>query len=282
MSDFWEQLSHIGTPTLQQVVDVAVVSYLTYRLLLMIRGSRAWRVIGGIIIYLLLWVASDLLGLRTVHFILDKALVLGPVALVILLLPEMRTALEGFGRLGFWPDRLGGGEEQTDAETVEELVSAVAELSANRAGALVVIERSKRMPELERNGVQLNARVSGSLLGSIFHGLGPLHDGAVMVRGNSIIAAACQLPTSEMRLKPHMHMRHRAAVGVTEGTDAIAIVVSEERGKISVALDGRIQEDLTHSELRDLLNSLLRSPDRHSALKLNKKKVHEDERASVG
>lgn len=283
MSDFWDQLTHLGAPTLQQVVDVAVVSYLMYRLLLMVRGSRAWRIIGGIIIYLLLWFASDLLGLRTVRFILDKALVLLPIALVILLLPELRSALEGFGRLGFWPDRLGGGEEQTDAETVEELVAAVVELSATRAGALIVVERSKKMPELERNGVQLNARVSGSLLGSIFHGVGPLHDGAVMIRGNSIIAAACQLPTTEARLKPHMHMRHRAAVGVTEGTDAVSIVVSEERGLISVAMDGNIQEGLTHTELREILNAILRSASRHSSLlRFAKRKTKEDERASVG
>jgi diadenylate cyclase len=282
LEEFWYQVTHLGPPTMQQLVDIAVVSYLTYRLLLMVRGSRAWRVIGGIVIYLLLWFASDILGLRTVHFILDKALVLAPVALVILLLPELRSALEGFGKLGFWPERLGGGEERTDAATIDELVAAAAELSSARTGALIVIERSRKMPEVETNGVRLNARVSSSLLGSIFYGDGPLHDGAVMIRGNTAVAAACQLPLSEGPLKPHMHMRHRAAIGVTEGTDAVSIIVSEERGRISVALDGRIREELSPAELRELLNSLLRSQKPSLRSRVSRKRESEDERAAVG
>ncbi|MGI8924954.1 MAG: diadenylate cyclase CdaA [Fimbriimonadales bacterium] len=283
MEDFWYQISHLGKPTALQIIDLTVVAYLVYRLLLMVRGSRAWRIIGGIVIYLVLWFASDLLGLRTIHFILDRALILGPVALVILLLPELRSALEGFGKLGFWPERLGGGEEHVGAKTVEEIVEAVAELSASATGALIVVERSRKMPEVESNGVQLNAEVTAALLGSIFYGAGPLHDGAVMVRGNSVVAAACQLPLTDGPLKPHMHMRHRAAVGATDGTDAVSIVVSEERGIISVALDGRIREDLSPAKLRDLLNSLLRAEIKPSPLsRMNKKKVQEDERASVG
>lgn len=281
MDELKFQLTHFAAPTLQQILDIAVVAYLTYRLLLMVRGSRAWRIIGGIVIYLLLWFASDLLGLRTIHFILDKALVLGPVALVILLLPELRSALEGFGKLGFWPERLGGGEDQTDRETIEAIVSAASELSRNRRGALMVIERSRKLPEIEKTGIALNARVSAALLESVFYGENPLHDGAAMIRGNTLVAASCQLPLSEMRLKPHMHMRHRAAVGASEGTDAVCIIVSEERGLISIAQDGRIQESINPENLRELLNMLLTPSNKQLSFARTSKKKAEDEKAAV-
>lgn len=257
LEQFWSQFVDDGTTLAIQILDVLVVAYLIYRLLLLVRGSRAWRILGGIVIYMLFWFLSGLFGLRTLHFILDKALILGPVALVILLLPELRSALEGFGKLGFWPGRFGGGEEPTRAATIEEIVSGVAELSAGNMGALIVIERSRQMPEIERTGVSVDAAVSAAMLIQLFFDRTPLHDGAVLIRGDRIVAAACQLPLSEGKLPPHMHLRHRAAVGITEQTDAIAIVVSEERGTISAAIDGRIRETMTPNDLRDLLKSNL-------------------------
>lgn len=283
VEQFWYQITHLGTPALWQIVDVALVSYLVYRLLLMVRGSRAWRIIGGVVIYLVLWFITDVMELRTIHFLLEKGLVLGPVALVILLLPELRSALEGFGKLGFWPERLGGGEEDVSTKVIDEIVDAVTDLSTTSTGALIVIERSRHMPEIEASGVPLHANVSGTLLESLFYGANPLHDGAVLIRGNSVVAAACQLPLTDSHLRPHMHMRHRAAVGATESTDAISIVVSEERGCISVAMDGRIREDVTPLQLRDLLSQQLR-PERSQKTLLNfgSKKERDDEKASVG
>ncbi|MEO7453662.1 MAG: diadenylate cyclase CdaA [Fimbriimonadales bacterium] len=283
VEQFWYQITHLGTPALWHIVDVALVSYLIYRLLLMVRGSRAWRIIGGVVIYLVLWFVTDVLELRTIHFLLEKGLVLGPVALVILLLPELRSAIEGFGKLGFWPDRLGGGEEDVSIRVIDEIVGAVSDLATTQTGALIVIERSKTMPEIEASGVPLHADVSATLLESLFYGTNPLHDGAVMIRGNSIVAAACQLPLTDSSLRPHMHMRHRAAVGATESTDAISVVVSEERGSISVAMDGRIREDVTTAQLRDLLGQQLR-PERTGKARLGfgGKKERDDEKASVG
>jgi diadenylate cyclase len=283
VEQFWYQITNLGTPTLWQIVDVALVAYLIYRLLLMVRGSRAWRIIGGVVIYLVLWFVTDVLELQTIHFLLEKGLVLGPVALVILLLPELRSAIEGFGKLGFWPDRLGGGEEDVSTKVIDEIVDAVSDLATTQTGALIVIERSKTMPEIEANGVPIHANVSATLLESLFYGAHPLHDGAVMIRGKSIVAAACQLPMSDSALRPHMHMRHRAAVGATESTDAISIVVSEERGSISVAMDGRIREDLSPTQLRDLLSQQLRSErTQKTRLTLGKKEERDDEKASVG
>ena len=135
-----------------------------------------------------------------------------------------------------------------------------AELAAQRVGALIVVEKGSSMDEIAANGVMLNARISAPMLGSIFFGKNPLHDGAVIVRGDTLLAAACRLPLSESsRLDQSVHMRHRAAVGVTEGIDCVAVVVSEERGTISVAMEGRLIKMTGPSDLRDILNAELRN-----------------------
>jgi diadenylate cyclase len=249
------------------VVDILLVAYLIYRLLLLVRGTRAWRILMGIIFFLgMLWL-SDALQLNTLHWILDRATLLAPVALVILFLPELRQAVEGIGKLGLWP-KFGSGfgvgaEERAEARTVEEIVAAVAELAAASTGALIVVEKGTPLTEIASNGVQLDAKVSAPLLISIFFEKNPLHDGAVIVRGDTIVSAACRLPLSEsQRLDQHVHMRHRAAVGVTEALDCIAIVVSEERGTISFANEGRLKRLPSHLELREMLNAHLRDDGR--------------------
>jgi diadenylate cyclase len=245
--------------SLVDVVDVLVVAYLLYRLLMLVRGSRAWRIVLGIVTFVFVLALSKYLQLHTLNWLMDKATILGPVALVILFLPELRQAIEGFGKLGFWPQKLGLNDTQFEAHTVEEIVAAVAELAAQSVGALIVIERGAPLDEIVANGVLVQARVSAPLIGSIFYEGNPLHDGAVVVRGDRIEAAACRLPLSEsVRLDQNVHMRHRAAVGVTEMLDCISIVVSEERGTISIAADGRLRRLATHLELRDFLNRELR------------------------
>lgn len=259
MEPFWNRFADDPKSLVIQLVDVLLVAYVAYRLLLLVRGSRAWRILIGIFIYVAVWFISGQLGLKTLHFILDRALILGPVALVILLLPELRQALEGIGKIGFLQD-LGGGRERARARTIEEIVAGVAELAAGNTGALLVIERSKRLTEVESTGYQLDAIVSAPAITQIFFNRTPFHDGAALIRGDRIVAVACQLPLTEQRLPTHLHLRHRAAVGITEHSDAIVIVVSEERGTISVASDGRIREGLSPSDLRDLLRQSLRSP----------------------
>lgn len=242
------------------VLDVLLVAYLIYRLLMLVRGTRAWRILVGIGIFVFLLGASERLGFQTLHWILASATPLGPVALVILLLPELRQAIEGLGKLDRWTQRLASpSEARAEARTIEEIVAAAAELAAQRVGALIVIEKAAPLDEIASNGVALSAAVSAPLLGAIFYEGNPLHDGAVVVRGDTILAAACRLPLSEStRIDQSVHMRHRAAVGVTEATDALCIAVSEERGTISVASDGRLRRLGGHLELRDLLNQELR------------------------
>lgn len=244
--------------SVKAVFDILLVSYVVYRVLSLIRGPRPWRILGGVFVFIALLLLSAATGLRTLHWLMDKATILGPVALVILLLPELRQALEGFGKLGFWPQRALTASPGVEARIVEELVAVSAELAASRTGAIIVIERGAPLDDVVGNGVAIDSTVSSALLGSIFYGANPLHDGAVVVRGERIVAAACRLPLSEnQRLDPTYHMRHRAAIGVTEQMDCVAIVVSEEKGAIGFASDGEMQR-VTTQELRESLNKELR------------------------
>ncbi len=241
------------------IVDILLVAYVVYRLLALIRGSRAWRIVTGIFFFVALLLVSQFLGLYTLSWILEKATLLAPVALVILLLPELRQALEGIGRLGFWPTRIAGFEGSAQSRTIEELVAASSELAAARIGALIVVERGTPLSDIAENGIRVDGAISAPLIASIFYAGNPLHDGAIVLRGNRIAAAACRLPLSENpRLAPNLHMRHRAAIGITEQRDCAAIVVSEERGAISYVLDGALRRVAPH-ELREALSKDLRS-----------------------
>lgn len=245
------------------VVDILVVAYVNYRILKLVRGTRAWRVVGGLLIFVGALFLSDFLQLNTLHWLLDKATVLAPVAVVLLLLPEMRQALEGVAKIGLWPERLPGGSTALAADTVEEVVAACTEMSAQAIGALIVLERTTNLDDVAANGVQINAQVSAPLLGAIFYHGNPLHDGAVVIRKDKVLAAAARLPLSESdALESHFHMRHRAAAGISEQADCVVVVVSEERGTISVAMEGVIHPIVSNKELRELLNRELRGAGR--------------------
>ena len=238
------------------VIDILIVAFITYRLLMLVRGTRGWRILLGLLVFAAALTLSDVLNLVTLHWILEKATMLGPVALVILFLPELRQTLEGLTKFSLMPERVveAGHEKTLDRTAVEEIVGAVTEMARDRIGAILVIETGAHMDEIAANGVPLNAKISSSLLGSIFYGQNPLHDGAVIIRGDSILAAACRLPLSESaRIDKTLHMRHRAAIGVTEQNDAVSIVVSEERGTISVVQEGKLQLLKTSAELREFL-----------------------------
>lgn len=259
-----------GSDPVRNAVDIFIVTYILYRLFMLVRGSRAWRIVLGIVGFVLLLFVSGKLQLNALNWLLDKATILGPVALVILFLPELRQAIEGLGRLRLGKiqitPRFNTQGLKTEARTVEELVAAVSELASERTGALIVIERGAPLDEIAGNGVVVNARVSAPLLGSVFYEGNPLHDGAAVVRGDLIVAAACRLPLSDSnRLSQNVHMRHRAGLGVTEQLDCIAIIVSEERGTISYAKDGRLRKLANSHELRDFLNRELRGEDLEGA-----------------
>lgn len=238
------------------VIDILLVAFINYKILMLLRGTRAWRVILGVIVFLIALFLSTTAKLSSLHWLLDRGAVVLPIALAILLMPELRQLLEGMTRL---PVLNLASEETTEVRTIEEIVASAAELSAGRVGALIVIERKESLEEIISTGVLLNARVSAPLLGSIFYEGNPLHDGAVVVRGDTMVAAACRLPLSESRrVERAMHMRHRAALGVAEAFDCVTIVISEERGTISCSIQGNIFKLDGPNELRDLLHREIR------------------------
>ncbi len=286
MDELVTQFRNLSALPLEQkivnVVDILFVAFLIYRLLMLVRGTQAWRIIAGIGTYLLVYWLSGKLGLVTLSWLLEKGMYLGPTALVILFFPQLREAIDAFVPQTLLLQKLvvSNNEERMEARTVEEIVAAMAELAADRVGALIVVERVSHLDEYAANGVQLNATVSSALLESIFFENNPLHDGAVIIRGDSIMAAACRLPLSASKnLDTHVHMRHRAAVGISEVSDCLSLIVSEERGTISVASDGTLRRLTSHTELRTILNRELRNieenptPERRPTLRRRRPKV---------
>lgn len=239
-------------------LDVAVIAYLAYRLMLLVRRTSAAQVAKSIVILIAaLWI-SDLLKLNVVNFILGRAMELGVLALVIVFQPEIRKALEQLGskRLGavFAKER----EESDLEQAVTQTVMAYTALSKDRIGALMVFERNHLLDDVLKTGTELDSRVSAELLKNLFWNKAPLHDGAVIVRGGRIIAAGCMLPMSaNTNLPKELGMRHRAGIGVSEKTDAVVAIVSEETGAISVAVGGMLKRHLAPETLERLLRTEL-------------------------
>jgi diadenylate cyclase len=253
-----------GRLIVKSVLDIAIVSYVIYRLILVAKGRRAWWILIGLGVFFLLLLLSDVAGLVTLNWLLRQVTPLGPVAIVILFYPELREVLEKLGRAEFWGAPLHAVHKETIAETIEEVVRAVGLMSPMKTGALIVMERETGLEDVIATGTLLDAEVSSELLGTIFlHGT-PLHDGAAVIRGDRIVAAGCTLPLSDSpNVAANVHMRHRAAIGLSENSDAIVIVVSEETGTISLAINGKLQRGLKPETLRlKLLEAFGRNPER--------------------
>ncbi|MBI5141292.1 MAG: TIGR00159 family protein [Nitrospirae bacterium] len=235
------------------ILDILLVSIVFYRLLLLIKGTRAARMLLGLGLLLAALLLSRKLSLYTLDWLIQSFWTQIVLAVIILFQPEIRRALAQVGGTKFFSPvtRLEG------FKSLEELVKASVALSHRQIGALMVIEREVNLSDLIEVGTPMDAKVSPELLLSIFHTTSPIHDGAVIVRGNRIIAAGCFLPLPiSANLSKSLGTRHRAAVGLTEETDAICIVVSEESGEISVAMDGGLQKGLAMDDLRELLNTI--------------------------
>jgi len=250
-----------GIATWLGALDILVVAYLIYRLLLLVRGTRAWQILGGLGTLLLALFLSERLQLNTLNWLLRQIVPLGPVAIVILFYPELRHALEEFGPR-FWSQGLGLINREDFGQMIEAVVSAVTLLAAHRTGALIVFERKTGLDEVIATGIPLDAQVSAELLETIFYKGTAMHDGAVVVRQGKVVAAACVLPlTDRPRLDGAIHTRHKAAIGMSENSDAVVVVVSEETGTISLAFEGKLVRGLTEERLRERLNALLQPGD---------------------
>ena len=245
---------------IKALVEISVVSYAIYKLIQLVKETRAIQLIKGVIVILVVYVLSNKLGLRTIEFILRSAIPVFGFAAIVLFQPELRRGLEKIGRSRL-SDLFTFEEENTLIQTtsvIEEIIKSTSEMSNSRTGALIVIERDTKIGEIINTGTQLDSLISSELLLNIFTPNTPLHDGAVILRNNKIKAAACFLPlTDNPNLSRELGTRHRAALGITEVSDAIAIVVSEETGKISFALSGGLTRNLTSDTLRKALNKNL-------------------------
>jgi diadenylate cyclase len=238
------------TFTWRDAVDVLIVALIVYMLLRLIRGTRAVQMVLGILTVFVIYEIAVFLNLVALRTILQALFFYVPFAIIVLFAQELRRALATFGRTPFFAWFSGYQAE----EMISDIVLAVTSLSARRTGALIVLERREGLKNYIENGVRLDSAVSYDLLVTVFAPGTPLHDGAVILSGERVAAAACFLPLSlNEGLSKRFGTRHRAAIGITEETDALAVVVSEERGTISVARNGQMIEDLDGKGLRDLL-----------------------------
>jgi diadenylate cyclase len=246
--------------TWSTVLDIAVVTVICYWLLTVVQGTRAVQLVRGIII---LWLASALLSsifqLTTLTWLLRNSGVALLVAIPIIFQPELRRALEQLGRTGTWLNRSGATGRKLTEVMIEEVSAAAALLARQKHGALMVLERQTGLQDYADKAVPIDAEVTRQLLANIFYPNSPMHDGAVIIRNGRIVAAGAVLPLSDNITGPQNYgTRHRAAIGISEYSDAIAVVVSEERGTISVAANGRLVSNLTPDRLRKLLLDLYR------------------------
>jgi len=237
------------------VVDILIVSLLIYEGLKLIRGTRAMQMAAGLLLVLLLFYLSQLFPLQTVAWLIRSVLVYVVFAAIVIFQSDIRRALS---QLGSAPVFRYFARAERAAETIEEVIAAAALLSKDNVGAIIVLEREIGLRNYVESGIPLDAEVSYDLLTSIFQPKAPLHDGAVIIQEDRIAAAACFLPlTVSPGLDRDLGTRHRAAIGLTEECDALAVVISEERGEISVAVRGRLYRRLSGDELRARLQSAM-------------------------
>lgn len=247
-------------------IDVMLIAYLFYRIIIWIRGTRAVHLVQGIIVLLGATVVSGWLNLSVVNWLLEQVRLSFLVAIPIVFQPELRRALEQVGRGKIFWRGLPLLDQPELEDLIENVERAVHVLSRNKTGALIVLERETGLGDVAETGIELDARVSAEFLINIFVPNTPLHDGAVIIRGNRITAAACFLPLTEAPVDPKMGGRHRAALGMTEQSDAVAVVVSEESGAVSVAREGKLIRNLDEDALHSILEELLYTEERTGLL----------------
>lgn len=253
-------IKYIQLLRITDFIDVIIVAVIFYYLINLIRETRAMQLVKGIIFLFAVFFLSQRLNLNALNYILGGAMQIGAFAIIVLFQPELRSLLERMGRfkVGRIIDFAVDNSEEELAKTIESVSLAAENLSLTKTGALIVIERSTRLGEFISTGTMLEANVTSGLLENIFVPNTPLHDGAVIIRGNKIITAGCLLPlTANNNLSRDLGTRHRAAIGLSEVTDAVIVVVSEETGKISIALNGSLTRNLTRDSLGKALKKLI-------------------------
>lgn len=257
---------YIPKPGIVDIVEIAIISFVIYHILIWLRSTRAWFLMKGIVSIMVMFILAVILEMNTIIWIAQNVVYIGVIAVIVVLQPELRKALETLGKKNFikafLPNELSRGEEGLFSDrTAEEIAKACVEMSKVKTGALIVIAQNDVLTEYENTGIEVDAVVSSQLLINIFEHNTPLHDGAVIVRGNRIGWATCYLPLSDnMQLSKALGTRHRAGVGMSEASDAMVLMVSEETGKISVAYKGELTRNLRAEDIIKHLSKIQNKP----------------------
>lgn len=259
------------------IAEIAILTFVAYHILVWIKNTRAWALLKGVIVILIFIVIAAFCKMNTILWIVPNLFSVAATAFVVVLQPELRSALEELGRKNFLATFLDSNKREDGRfsdRTIGEIVKASVEMGKVKTGALIVIEHEQSLKEYERTGIDVDGIISSQLLINIFEHNTPLHDGAVIVRGNRIVSATCYLPLSDnMALSKDLGTRHRAGVGISEVTDSLTVIVSEETGKISVAYGGALERNLDAGRLRERLQEIQDKPVEEKKRKLFKGKA---------
>jgi len=263
------------------VLEILILAFLLYKILVWIKDTKAWMLLRGILFIIAFIFVAAILKLDTILWLAQKLANIVAVAAIVVFQPEIRRALEKLGERGMIVKAFGSisrsNETMMTGDTVNAVVQACGEMGKDKTGALIVVERQIQLTEFVQTGIPIDSLVSKQLIMNIFEHNTPLHDGAVIMRGNRIVAATCYLPLSNNEMEKHFGTRHRAALGISEVSDAFVIVVSEETGRISCCFEGRMTSDITVEELKIMLNSKLNWSDDVRRLRLFKGKESNEE-----
>ena len=281
MNVFQEELSSVLsmanlTLTLVDLVEILIISFLFYHVILWVKSTRAWNLFKGILMILLFVLIAGLFQMSTILWIAENTLSVGLIAVVIIFQPELRKALENIGGRNRFTSLFSLNKTETvkfSDRTIEELIKATYAMGKVKTGALIVIEDEILLDEYIHTGIDVDAMVSSQLLINIFEKNTPLHDGAIILRGDRVVAATCYLPLSDsMSLSKDLGTRHRAAVGISEVSDSLTLIVSEETGKISIALRGQIYRDVDPDFLREKLRYMQKRNQEATRIELLKRR----------
>ena len=244
----------------QDIVEVIIISFLLYQIMAWVKHTKVWLLMKGIVIIMAFILFAIAFKMHTIIWIVEHVLSIAVTAMIVILQPELRHALEELGRKSFVTNLITfekPTDERFSDKTVNDLVKASFEMGKVKTGALMVIEQNVLLTEYERTGIEVDGLISGQLIINIFEHNTPLHDGAVIIRGNRVISATCYLPLSDnMEISKELGTRHRAAVGISEVTDALTIIVSEETGHVSVTYEGKLYRNLDANGLREKISMI--------------------------
>ena len=266
MEDFKEVFlglrRYVASIEFGDILEILIIAFLVYHIMLWIKTTRAWALLKGLIVIAVFGAFAFVFNMHTILWLAENVLGYAVMALLIVLQPELRRALEELGKKNIvaavLPFESAGGERGITVKTIEEITHACVEMSKVKTGALIVIEQEESLAKYAESGIDVDAVISSQLLINIFEHNTPLHDGAVIVRGNRIVSATCYLPlTAQENLSKAVGTRHRAGVGISEATDSITVIVSEQTGNISVAVDGKLQRNFDGEKLKNRLLELI-------------------------